>query len=200
MKKNQRKRTAKKQEELPPDPWEGIPCAEIIAILENGLREAHDPQLRSGRIFDPVNDLSVQSVFVTVARDKLRGMDFDEADLEDLGEFIGFEELIARYANGPLEPIVACSVTDGMVSGIWGLSEFRMENHGFIYYRPDGGSGDDESLPILGAWEPPTTCMRAKHAFFACTRANGKIVACPRRWASGQAERRGCFTPPSAGC
>jgi len=37
-----------------------------------------------------------------------------------------------------------------MVSGSWGVCEFRLRDRGYLYYSPD--EGEHES--ILGAWEP----------------------------------------------
>lgn len=66
----------------------------------------------------------------------------------------GLAEIFSEITGHAPSPIVVCSVTDSIVSGLWGLVEFRLFDRGFVYYVADAGTGDDESLPVLGAWEP----------------------------------------------
>jgi hypothetical protein len=41
-----------------------------------------------------------------------------------------------------------------MVSSDWGIMKFSLGGRGYLYDRPDWGSGNDESLRILASWEP----------------------------------------------
>lgn len=122
--------------------------------MEAALKAERDERLPPGRTFNAVGDLSVRSVLLAAAHAKMPDSGLKEADLDDNVEIGGFEKLLSRFTKGHIKPVVLCSVTDSMVSGSWGLFEFRLNDRGFIYYRPDWGTGDDESLPILGAWEP----------------------------------------------
>ena len=136
------------------DPWKNVSCADVAARMEAALKAERDERLPPGRTFNAVGDLSVRSVLLAAAHAKMPDSGLKEADLDDNVEIGGFEKLLSRFTKGHIKPVVLCSVTDSMVSGSWGLFEFRLNDRGFIYYRPDWGTGDDESLPVVGAWEP----------------------------------------------
>ena len=124
--------------------------ADIAKALDRGLRD--DSQTaKSGRIFVPADGLSVRSVLASVApTDDEAQAAFDAAFEDEAPAQILFR--IARISN--VQRVVWCSVSDSMVSGSWGLVEFKLGVRGYVYYQPDSGVGDDESLPVLGAWEP----------------------------------------------
>jgi hypothetical protein len=63
------------------------------------------------------------------------------------------KETLSQFTDTPPEPVVYCCVTTSMVSGCWGLFEFRLGARGYLYFEPDEAE-DKEALPIYGAWEP----------------------------------------------
>ena len=68
-----------------------------------------------------------------------------------------------------------------MVSGCWGLSEFRLRDRGYLYHSPDPDEGEHES--ILGAWKPADD-VAARRACILSTYV--------REW-------RECVLPPAMG-
>jgi hypothetical protein len=145
------------------DLWDEVSWAQLMFLLFHSLVEDRERPLPSGRIYVPARNLSVLSVLLAAARGDWQmpaDSGLEEVDGEDEGlEGVDFEEILSRFTDRPPQPVVRCSVSDSMVSGSWGLYEFHLGSSpasatGYLYYRPDWGVGDDESLPILGAWEP----------------------------------------------
>lgn len=142
------------------DPWEKVSRHDLAALTNAALMEDLEQPLPSGRTFDAVGDLSLRSVLLAAAHrgpdaPMAAGSGLEDVSLEDKeAKDADLEEVLSRFTDRPPKPVVLCSVTDSMVSGSWGLFEFCLGARGFLYYRPDWGVEDDESLPILGAWEP----------------------------------------------
>ena len=54
------------------------------------------------------------------------------------------EETLSRFTDAPPVAVVYCCVSSSMVSGCWGLFEFRLPARGYLYYRPDWGLEDPD--------------------------------------------------------
>ena len=115
------------------------------------------------RLLVPTEHVSVEAGLLAVLRQAWP----DPVSPSDLAEE-GFESLLSRFAKR--RHVFKCALTSSMVSGEWGLGEFVIGARGYLYDFPDTGVGADESLPILGAWEPADdprarlACIRAVHA------------------------------------
>jgi hypothetical protein len=132
------------------DVWKNVTATDLAAAINVALVESQDQELLSGRTFLPVRKISVRSALISAVPEGARA-----AAVRALNdELPGLEEALAQFTPAPPEPTVSCYVSSSMVSGSWGILEFRLCGRGYLYYRPDFGVGDDESLPILGAWEP----------------------------------------------
>ena len=107
--------------------------------------------LKSWRVFVPIGEVSLRSALLAAAPGDEDTQAVADSLLEGMGEI---EETLSRFTGTPPEQVVYCGVSSSMVSGCWGLFEFRLGARGYLYYQPDFGVGDDESLPIFGAWEP----------------------------------------------
>jgi hypothetical protein len=107
--------------------------------------------LKSWRVFVPIGEVSLRSALLAAAPGDEDTQAAADSLLEGMGEI---EETLSRFTGTPPEQVVYCGVSSSMVSGCWGLFEFRLGARGYLYYQPDFGVGDDESLPIFGAWEP----------------------------------------------
>jgi hypothetical protein len=138
-------------DEADEDPWRNVSAADVAAAIDRALTEDHTEELPSGRVFMPIGEVSLRSALLAAAPDDEDTQAAADNALEGMSEI---EETLSRFTTAPPEDIIFCSVLNSMVSGCWGLYEFRLGARGYLYYRPDFRIGDDESLPVLGAWEP----------------------------------------------
>lgn len=137
-------------EEMNKDPWQGASASEVIGVIDAALTEAPDGQARTGLVLVPSGEVSVRTALLSVIARDDEAQEAAEVFLENWG--IG--EVLHRITAADLGFVVWCSVSSSMVSGAWGLMEFRVGDRGYLYYQADWGIDDDESLSILGAWEP----------------------------------------------
>ena len=127
-------------------PWHHASLLLFTKALDEHLIEDPETRPHSGRVFIPQRPLSVRSALLLAIGDQeARNAALDEECYE-------LDAVVSRFA--PLACVIECEVTDSRVSGTWGLMEFTLSHRGYLYNRPDFGIGADESLPILGAWEP----------------------------------------------
>jgi hypothetical protein len=166
------------------DPWRSTSVAKIIDELDRGL--AVDPEpASSGRMFVGSGAVSIRSVLIAVADDA-------PAAVEEAFFHEELTEIFSRVAGVNPEVVVWCSGPDSMVSGSWGLFEFRLGSRGYLYYQPDLGIGDeDESLPILGGWEPagdPEARREFLLRVYAREWSERGLPPDMGKWATGQAD------------
>ena len=146
------------------DPWTTVSAEDLRAHIDLRLAENKLPP-------DSEAYLSIKSALVDVfdaqeLQERARQIFNGECDDPPEGlSSISIEERLCPFLEGGPEWVVRCSVTDSMVSGVWGLKSFTIGGRGYLYYMPDLGSGDDrDDLPILSAWEP----IEDDEAFRAC--------------------------------
>jgi hypothetical protein len=135
----------------PPDPWSFLSAEALARPIDTALELDPNECPASGVVLVPAWPVSIRSAL----RDALpagAGAELAfELRLENL-EMADMERLICRFS--PVESVVDCWVSDSMAAGSWSLLEFRLGNRGYLCDQPDYGIDADESLPILGAWEP----------------------------------------------
>ncbi len=161
------------------DPWSKTSVTDIIATLDRGLIEDLDAD-PFGHIFKPSGELSIGSVLLALA-----------PGIEDPFYSETPAEVFSRVAGVSPKAVVWCSVSDSMVSGSWGLVEFRLGSRGYLYYQPDWGVGDDESLPILAAWEPAEDRELRRQCLlhvYAREWSERGLPPAMGQWATGQAD------------
>jgi hypothetical protein len=133
------------------DPWQNVSAADVAAAIDRALTRDHHEAPPSGRVFVPVGEVSLRSALLAAVPANDEEM---QLAAEDTLDNVGIEETFSRFTGTPPDKVVYCCVSSSMVSGCWGVFEFRLGDRGYLYYHPDWGIGDDESLPVLGAWEP----------------------------------------------
>ena len=135
------------------DPWRNVSAADLAAVIDRALIEDREEAPPSGRVFVPIEEVSLRSALLAAAPG-----DEDTQAVADtlLEEMEDIKETLSQFTDTPPEPVVYCCVTTSMVSGCWGLFEFRLGARGYLYFEPDWGLGveEQEALPIYGAWEP----------------------------------------------
>ncbi|MEX2376141.1 MAG: hypothetical protein WD942_11255 [Dehalococcoidia bacterium] len=134
----------------PLGPWRQV----APALVERALNAIPWEELNmlpsiSGRVLVPSDPVSVHSALLAGVEDEAARNDTSELELDGITDL---ETALRQIAE--VEQLFECAVENSMVSGAWGLGSFTFGSRGYLYNRPDAGIGDDESLPILGAWEP----------------------------------------------
>jgi len=159
------------------DPWRDITVADGVAVLEQRLILTSSTT-SGGCIFKPADGLSIASVLLQLA-----------PEAEDAFDSETPAEIFARVMRVTPTAVVRCSVSDSMVSGSWGLFEVHLGSRGYLYYEPDWGVGDDESLPILGAWAPADDLEARRQLILEVYASEWDKRALPPmmgQWASGE--------------
>jgi len=130
-------------------PWTAISSADIQRALDSAVARTSGRR-KSKRKISPDSLPSIREALVNVfgGNEELRAE--AEAAIEDENP----ETVLAPFLQAEPKWLVRCSVTDSMVSGVWGLKGFILGSRGYLYFHPDFGIGDvSECLPIVGVWE-----------------------------------------------
>ncbi len=167
-------------------PWTMVSAAQIQAQIDRALLQKQVIESTSGRVFLPRRSVSLRSVLLAV----LRGSALRQ-EAEKIIDSESSVDIFRPFLNEEPRWLLHCSIKDSMVSGSWGLKYFQLRRRGYLYYEPDWGTGDDDSLPILGAWEP----IENTEAFRACfldahtrTWERFGFPPCIGQWATGPFE------------
>lgn len=135
------------------NPWKEFSMSDLAAATNQFLVPDPDVFPGAGSLYLPLDGASLSSMLLTVAQRRLNSEQWEDVK-DEIDDWAYVEEVISQIAGDAPVPLVMCSVTDSMVSGAWGLSSLGLSNRGVVYYRPDWGTDDDQSLPVLGGWEP----------------------------------------------
>jgi hypothetical protein len=130
-------------------PWTAVSSAAIQRALDSAVARTLGRR-KSKRKISPDSLPSIREALINVFGDneELR------AEAEAVIEGENPETVLAPFLNAETKWLVRCSVTDSMVSGVWGLKGFVLGSRGYLYFHPDFGIGDpSECLPIVGVWE-----------------------------------------------
>jgi len=131
-------------------PWTAVSSADIQRALDSAVARTLGRR-KSKRKISPGSLPSVREALLNVFGDneKLR------AEAEAVIEGENPETVLAPFLEAEPRWLIRCSVTDSMVSSVWGLKGFVLGSRGYIYFHPDFGIGDEsgERLPIVGVWE-----------------------------------------------
>jgi len=130
-------------------PWTAVSSAEIHRALDSAVARTLSRR-KSKRKISPDSLPSIREALINVfGDDELR------AEAEAVLEGENPEAVLAPFLKAEPEWLIRCSVTDSMVSGVWGLKRFVLGSRGYLYFHPDFGIGDEsgERLPIVGVWE-----------------------------------------------
>ncbi len=170
-------------ESLEEEPWEGVSAADIRLKIDSTLVEDPTAKPLSGRVLVPRQYASIGSVLLNVLDSEER-----RSQAEESLENESVDEIFRRFLLEPPGWVVFCDVTDSMVSGEWGLKSFEIGGRGYLYHQPDYGIGDDESLRIVGAWEPAEDAQAFRVCFlktYARTWDQFCLPPAMGQWASG---------------
>jgi hypothetical protein len=131
-------------------PWTAVSSADIQRALDSAVAGTLGWR-KSKRKIPPDSLPSIREALIDVFGDNEELRDEAEAVIE--GE--NPETVLAPFLQAEPKWLVRCSVTDSMVSGIWGLKRFVLGSRGYLYFHPDFGVGDEsgERLPIVCVWE-----------------------------------------------
>jgi hypothetical protein len=152
----------------PDDPWSRVSREDVQELVDRHLIDSSERPMPPGRIriLFPREYVSIGQTLIALASDS----NDRKARLNRRLDELGVMEVFSRYLDEPPKWVVKCSVSSSMVSGVWGLSLFRLNHRGYLYHQPDWGVGYDESLRIVAAWEPVAdreawrTCFLAAYA------------------------------------
>jgi hypothetical protein len=173
----------RKQEQKVP-PWTTVPAADFQAKIDLALVKKRSIKPASGTVLVPRRHVSVRDALLDVfGSHRLR------TEAEEVLECKPLEDIFRPFLDREPRWLVRCSVTDSMVTGIWGLKYFRLGRRGYIYHEPDWGTGeDDDSLSILGAWEPIEDAQAFRACFlnaYTTTWNEFGFPPCMGQWAQG---------------
>jgi hypothetical protein len=130
-------------------PWTAVSSADIQRAFDSEVA-GKSGRRKSKRKISPDSLPSIREALVSVFGDDEELRKKAEAAIE--GE--DPETVLAPFLDAGPGWLVRCSVTDSMVSGVWGLKGFVLGSRGYLYFHPDFGVGDEsECLPIVGVWE-----------------------------------------------
>ena len=127
------------------DPWRAISGADVAEAINRALIKDQDAA-PPATVFKPIREVSLRSMLLAV----LPGDKDTQARAGEWLDNTGIEQTFFRVADTSPQGVVNCCVSSSMVSGCWGVSEFRLSDRCYLYYSPDEG----EHELILGAWEP----------------------------------------------
>jgi hypothetical protein len=159
-------------------PWTTVSAADIRAKIDSSLTQDLPPPYSE-------NYLSIRRVLADVFD--------DEALQEEANEILDNNddpmEILRPFLEEEPRWLVRCSVTDSMVSGVWGLMSFTIGGRGYLYHMPNYGEGSPyEYLPILSAWEPIGDAQAFRASFLdAYTKRwdDFCLPPCMGQWAKG---------------
>ncbi len=130
-------------------PWTAVSSADIQRAFDSEVA-GKSGRRKSKRKISPDSLPSIREALVSVFGDDEELRKKAEAAIE--GE--DPETVLAPFLDAGPDWLVRCSVTDSMVSGVWGLKGFVLGSRGYLYFHPDFGVGDEsECLPIVGVWD-----------------------------------------------
>ena len=142
-------KTPKARVEVVP-PWTTVSSADIQKALDSGVARTMGRR-KSKRRIAPDSLPTIREALINVFRDN----EELQSEAEETLEGGNPEEVLAPFLRDEPKWVIRCSVTESMVSSIWGLKCFVLGSRGYFYYHPDFGIGDEtECLPIVGIWEP----------------------------------------------
>lgn len=132
-------------------PWVRLSAERFLESLDARLVDDAEATQSTGRVFRPRRPFTLGDVALEAAApdDKplLRpDVKADYWPLRDLADRLPW--------IGDIGTIIECSVTDSMVSSVWGLGEFAIGDRGYVYYINDYEGFDHGTPEVLGAWEP----------------------------------------------
>ena len=131
-------------------PWRLLTAEGLSAAIDRCLRLASASSSSRVQVFVAERDLRLEQALVdampdTVSRAQAQeDVDADSVSIEEVAHL-----LPAVRDRGW---VIQCEVTDSMVSGRWGLTEFSIGNRGYLYHTPEAGIGEAPS--IVAAWAP----------------------------------------------
>jgi len=165
-------------------PAQDVSAVEVARHIDLSLAPAPGPKPASGGFLTPYRYASIHTSAVAVLRRAGWPSDVAEERLRENG----LDEVLEQGDLGGLRSVVYCSVSSSMVSGSWGLVEFRAGGRGYICNQADSGIGADENLPILAAWEPAEDEMAREDCILRIYEENWDRLVLPPsmgEWASG---------------
>jgi hypothetical protein len=134
----------------PEPPWNTVSSADIQSALDSEIARVMGRRKSKRKI--AVDALpSIRKALIDVFKgDEVLENEAEEA-LEEEGDPEG---ILDPFLEEEPKWVIRCSVTDSMMSGIWGLKYFHLGSRGYLFHCPAFGEGDDnECLPIVGTWE-----------------------------------------------
>jgi hypothetical protein len=131
-------------------PWTAVSSADIQSALDSEVAGTLGRR-KSKRRISPDSLPSIRESLINVFGDD------EELRKEAVAVLEGEnpEAVLAPFLKAEPEWLIRCSVTDSMVSGIWGLKGLVLGSRGYLYFHPDFRVGDEsgQRLPIVGVWE-----------------------------------------------
>lgn len=168
-------------------PWTAVSSADIQRALDSAVARTLSRR-KSKRKISPDFLPSIREALINLfgENEKLR----DEAKAVIEGE--NPETVLAPFLKAEPEWLIRCSVTDSMVSGIWGLKGFVLGSRGYLYFHPDFGVGDEsECLPIVGVWdvsEGRSACLASCKDAYTTYCKDFALPPFMGQWAQGPSE------------
>ncbi|WP_348263246.1 hypothetical protein P8935_01510 [Telmatobacter sp. DSM 110680] len=133
-------------------PWSTVSSVDIQRALDSEIARTIGKR-KSKRKIAPESLPSIREALIQVLRDNDALQSEAEEKLEDENP----ETVLVSFLGAEPEWVIRCSVTDSMVSGVWGFKYFVLGSRGYLYYHPNFGIDDTgECLPIVGTWAPST--------------------------------------------
>lgn len=177
--------TLKSTEAIPP--WTEVSPAEVQSALDSVFARIQGMH-KSKRKIDADSLPSVREALINVFQDNETLRNDAAQGLVDQNP----EAILAWFLDAEPQWIVRCSVTDSMMSGIWGLKYFVLGARGYAYYHPDFGIGDSgECLPIIATWEASDDMTAARTSVVAAYGLYWADFALPPfmgQWAKGSVD------------
>lgn len=141
------KTPASKHQVIPP--WTTVSSVDIQNALDSRIAQTIGRRKSKRKIaLDSLPSIRETLISVFGNDEALQG------EAEQTLESMNPEEILIPFLSAEPKWVIRCSVTDSLVSGIWGLKYFVLGSRGYLYYHPDFGIDDPgECLPIVGTWE-----------------------------------------------
>jgi hypothetical protein len=117
-------------------PWTTLSATDIRARIDLSLAKRRDKD----------DYVSVESVL----RDVVSSPELREVAEEALDSYSP-EEILCPFLEEDPKWVVQCT-SSGMAGSVWWLKLFIIGKRGYLYFKPD--EGPEETLPIVGVWEP----------------------------------------------
>lgn len=170
----------------PVPPWNSLSSADIQGAIDSEITRSRKRRSKRKVALEPPPSIRQALIDVFKGNEALR------KEAEEKLEGQNPELILASFIEVQPKWAVRCSVTESMMSSVWGLKCICFESRGYAYFAPAFGVGDEnECLPIVASWEPGNDRNAAlaalKKTYLSCWE---EFVLPPAtgQWAKGSAD------------